>query len=263
MADEIIQIRRTATPNPPTIPSADGVTQHLLAGEPSFAIAAANLTKMWIGDGAGGNRLLLSTADADAPLFTAHYLKLSGGNMAGEIHYTGTPSTGSSLVNRTWVEQAISSGQLYQGTWNAQTNTPPLNPPVPAPSHGFFWIVNVAGPAPSGMNGITAGTTMNVGTRVEWNGNLTMWETVPGGGITLQEADARYVQLGGSNMTGPLILSGPLNAMSVANQAVTKQDLEDGLADTMSSVEVDDVSITGDGTTASPLKVARVDGGTY
>lgn len=226
MADIPIQLRYSTTlaQIPTTAPSGPG---QLVIGEVAFNIAAAGATKMWVGDNvAGNNRLLLSTDDADTPVLTNRYLKISGNQtLTGPLMSTGTPgaSDGSWLVNKDYVDQAIISGQQRLGAYDAFTNTPPLNPPTPTPSNGQYREVNVAGTAPTSpaIPGILGGTQLNPGSRLVWNTTLPGFELIPGGGITQGDADLRYVMLAGSTMAAGASITFPVGYTPTTNQVVT------------------------------------------
>lgn len=168
------------------------------------------------------------------------FLPLSGGSMQGNINMSGNTLTNMAAVPAMpngaapaqWVLNQIASVSLYQGTWNADTNVPDLTQ-LSTHVNAYTWIALttspsgvVIGPPIPGLQGMTV-----------FNGDTIIYSTVAGafsaihaGGITLPEADGRYVQLAGSQMSGALLL----NANASQNmQAVTFQQLEAAVANTV------------------------------
>lgn len=169
-----------------------------------------------------------------------NFLPLAGGSMQGIINMSGNTITNMAAVPALpngaapaqWVLNQIASVSLYQGTWDADTNAPDLTQ-LSVRVNGYTWIaittsvsgVVVAQPIP-GLQGLTV-----------YNGDTIIYSTVQGqftaihaGGLTLPEADARYVQLAGSQMSGALLL----NENATQNmQAVTYQQLEAAVANTV------------------------------
>lgn len=258
-----IQLRHTTSPtNTPS--SADGTTAHLLPGEPAVAIAPANVTKMWVGE-TGGNRLLLSTVDTDAPLLTAPYAKLNGATFSGAVVWATVPTLGGHLTNKDYVDQAVASSQLYMGTYNAATNVPDLSLTANHPTvNGAYFVVSHAGTIPVTVPGIATPTPVNPGDHLVWNGTLSEFSIIPAGGMTQQDGDARYLQLvAGGTVSGVVILSAAINAGSNANQAVTKSYVDGLVTGVLTAVEVDGTTIGGDGTSGDELHVVAISGGTF
>jgi len=164
---------------------------------------------------------------------TGVFLPLTGGSMQGNINMSGNtiqnmaavPAMPNGAAPAQWVLNQIASVSLYQGTWNADTNVPDLTQ-LSTHVNGYTWIALttapggvVIGPAIPGLQGQTV-----------FNGDTIIYSTVQGefksihaGGLTLPEADARYVQLAGSQMSGALLLNA--NATQPL-QAVTYQQLQ-------------------------------------
>lgn len=226
MADPIpIQLRHgTNLANTPT--SADNTTAHLLIGEVGLHIngnGATAPTKLWVGDNTT-NRLLLSTEDTDTPIMTSKYMKLTGtgaGNITGPVTTTQTTFTGTALVTKDWVEQAIQEGSPFQTTWDAAVNSPNLLTLSPPPVHGAWWLVDPGGVTTVALPGIAAGTTFNTGDNIMWDASVPPsgeFKRVQGGGMTIADADARYIQSGaaGGTMAGTLLLNGTQTAATAA-----------------------------------------------
>lgn len=165
------------------------------------------------------------------------FLPLAGGTMTGNISMSGNtinnlaavPTLPNGAAPAQWVLNQIASVSLYQGTWNADTNVPDLTQ-LMYRVNGYTWIAIttsvsgvVVGQAIPGLQGVTV-----------YNGDTIIYSTVQGeftsihaGGLTLPEADARYVQLAGSQMSGALLLNA--NA-SAPLQAVTLQQMQAAVA---------------------------------
>lgn len=164
---------------------------------------------------------------------TGVFLPLSGGSMQGNINMSGNtiqnmaavPAMPNGAAPAQWVLNQIASVSLYQGTWNADSNIPDLTQ-LSTHVNAYTWIAIttapggvVIGAAIPGLQGMTI-----------FNGDTIIYSTVQGqfmaihaGGLTLPEADERYVQLAGSQMSGALLLNA--NA-SQPLQAVTLQQLQ-------------------------------------
>ena len=169
MADQLIQLRHTTSAtNQPD--SADGTSTGLIAGEPAVCIATGT-TKMWVGvDGVlANNRLLFSTVDTDTTVLGNTFLKLTGGSMTGHISTNQTTFTNTQLVTKLYVDEAVASGQLYQGVYDASTNDPDLTLTANHPTiNGAFFTVSVGGTVPAGVPGV-GGTVVNPGDTLVWN----------------------------------------------------------------------------------------------
>lgn len=135
------------------------------------------------------------------------------------------PTNPNELARKEYVDNVIASIIAFQGLWQVAANIPDLDPAVMNPVGGWYWIAQTADPlvpeiAPPGITGI-AGEEIASGDMIFWSGasNSYMRLGGTGGGMTKPEADTYYVQLGGSTMTGPLLLN---EDPQVAMQAATK-----------------------------------------
>jgi hypothetical protein len=164
---------------------------------------------------------------------TGVFLPLAGGTMQGNIAMSGNtinglasvPSLPNGAAPAQWVLNQIASVSLFQGQWDADTNVPDLTQ-LSVRVNGYTWIAIT-----TSVSGVVIGQAIPglQGTTV-FNGDTIYYSTVDGeffaihaGGLTLPEADARYVQLTGSQMSGALLLNA--NA-SQPLQAVTLQQME-------------------------------------
>jgi hypothetical protein len=100
----------------------------------------------------------------------------------------------------------------YRGTWEVAANLPPLNPPVPPAANGDRWLCvtansNVGEGAPAGMPGITAGQIIHNGSYVIWDERVGIWDILSAGGLSVAEADTRYLSLLGGTLDGPLTIN--------------------------------------------------------
>lgn len=218
---QTIQIRRTTAPNPPA------TLLHL--AEPSFVIAPAK-TAMWLGDGSA-NRCLISTDPADNPIMLASYLPITGGAMTGVLTLSpGTPTNANQAVSKSYVDSMIASMAMFKGTYAVAANTPSLTPP-PTLANGDYYTCTTANPqvgeTPNASLPIAAPRPQTIynGDTLIWNN--TAFDYIQGGSLTKSQADALYVSLNGSTMTGYLTLSAdPTTAM----QAATKHYVDAVLA---------------------------------
>lgn len=133
------------------------------------------------------------------------YLPTSGGTITGAINWTGPVTADTNLATKSYVDTAVSAASQFQGTWDVVNNVPDLTQVTPL--NGQYWIASSTGTAPAGVPGI-GGRTVSSGDTVIWQTSTNGFQVISAGGITQPEADARYVQLAGSTMTGPLTLAG-------------------------------------------------------
>jgi len=168
------------------------------------------------------------------------YLPLAGGSMQGNISMSGNTITNMAAVPAMpngaapaqWVLNQIASVSLYQGTWNADTNVPDLTQ-LSTHVNGYTWFAITT--SPSGV--VVSQPIPGLQGQTVFNGDTIIYSTTAGGfqaihagGLTLAEADGRYVQLAGSQMSGALLL----NANATQNmQAVTLQQLDAAVANTV------------------------------
>jgi Chaperone of endosialidase len=200
---------------------------------------------------------------------TGVFLPLSGGTMQGNIAMSGNtinglasvPSLPNGAAPAQWVLNQIASVSLFQGQWDADTNVPDLTQ-LSVRVNGYTWIAIT-----TSVSGVVIGQAIPglQGTTV-FNGDTIYYSTVDGeffaihaGGLTLPEADARYVQLTGSQMSGALLLNA--NA-SQPLQAVTLQQMEAFVPPGVVPEAPNDGQLYGrNGLTASWLPVLPLAGG--
>lgn len=164
---------------------------------------------------------------------TGVFLPLSGGTMQGIINMGGNaitnlpavPSGANAATPMQWVLNQIAAQSLYQGTWNMDTYTPDLTlPQYHQNNYSFIAITTsptgvVIAPAIPGLQG----TTVYNGDQVIWSNSAGRFQSIHAGGLTLPEADARYLQLAGGQMSGSLLLHA--NAAQ-PTEAVTLQQMQ-------------------------------------
>lgn len=247
----------------------------LLLAEPAVTVAAANVTKLWAGDGTTA-RLLLSNVATDTPLGTVLYARLAGAALTGDYTTNQTTFTNTSLVTKQYVDDAVASGQMFIGVYDAATNDPDLHtatgtfPTV----NGSYYLVNVGGTTTALIPGIPIGTTLNPGDSLIWNATLSEFEIVPGGGMTQGQADARFLQLAGGTMNNtptPAVITMGAGYTPTANsqQVATMNALASATANFITTVHTDGTSMTGDGAAAvttpgtGPIRILAVDGGAF
>jgi hypothetical protein len=141
---------------------------------------------------------------------TGPYLPLTGGTMTGALALAADPTTSPQAANKHYVDQSINLAGNYLGTWSVAANTPNISAGGSISNANYVAVtVNPATPevVPVGVPGI-AGLTVGNGDRIIWAAGPNVWQILRNAGVTLAAADARYVALSGSNMTGPLVLPG-------------------------------------------------------
>jgi hypothetical protein len=159
------------------------------------------------------------------------FLPLSGGTMTGQI-VTLAPVAAGDAANKNYVDTMVANLRLFLGTWQVAANIPNINGTPAGITTGDYYMAvtvnpNVPENAPAGVLGI-GGTSIGNGDLVIWNGAL--FQHVRGSQLTVAEADARYVALGGGVMTGALQLSGdPTVALGAATKSYV-DDLETTIA---------------------------------
>jgi hypothetical protein len=167
---------------------------------------------------------------------TGASLPLAGGTMQGAINMSGNlitnlgpvPVMPNGAAPAQWVLQQISSLNLYQGTWNADTNTPNLTLSG-AQQNNYTWVATTASPSGilvtypiPGVQGLTV-----------FNGDTLTYSTVDGAfnvihnaGLTLDEIEGLFLALAGGTMQGPLLLSSvPTSAMQAAPMQWVQQQV--------------------------------------
>lgn len=161
-------------------------------------------------------------------------LPLSGGTLTGPLTLSGAPAAAMHAATRSYVDEQVAALALFQGTWRVAANDPPINPPPSGLYHGYLWIAVTDDPGvpelpPDDMTGI-AGMLISNGDSIIWNDLVAEWEHVRGSGLSRVEADATYVALAGSTMTGELVLDnggGPLVGLTFN---IASRIYEDGSA---------------------------------
>lgn len=168
------------------------------------------------------------------------FLPLTGGSMQGNINMSGNtitnlasvPAMPNGAAPAQWVLNNIAAVSLYQGTWDADTNTPDLTQ-LSTHVNAWTWIAIT-----TSVSGVVIGAAIpGLQGQTVFNGDTIIYSTAQGafssihaGGISLPEADGRYVQLAGSQMSGALLLNA--NA-SQPLQATTLQQLDAAVANTV------------------------------
>lgn len=129
---------------------------------------------------------------------------------------------------------AITGGLVYQGSWNASTNTPTLASGVG--TNGYYYVVSVAGT--TNLDGIT---DWQVGDWAIFNG--TTWQKIDQtnlvssvngqtGAVVLGYADVGAPSTSGTNATGTwgISISGNANTATSATSATTTTNVAGGAA---------------------------------
>lgn len=157
------------------------------------------------------------------------FLPLSGGTMGGIINMGGNainnlpavPNLPNGAAPAQWVLNSIAASSLYQGTWDVDTYQPDLTQPQ-YHQNNFSWIaitttagVVVSPPIP-GLQGMTIYNGDTIIYSAQAGG---VFQAIHAGGLSLSEADARYLQLAGGQMGGALLLyEDPVQNMEAATR---------------------------------------------
>ena len=178
-------------------------------------------TQLYIGynDGTSSQWVIATNSDLGGA-----YIPISGGTLTGPLTLASDPTAPLHAAPKRYVDNAINLAGNYLGTWSVAANTPNISAGGSISNANYVaTTVNPATPetVPVGVPGI-AGMTVNNGDRIIWAAGLSQWQILRNAGVTLAAADARYVALAGSTMTGALTLPG--NAAS-ALQAVPLQQV--------------------------------------
>ena len=201
-ADYLLTLR----PDAPQMPDSTAPPFLPLAGGVMFGPLVLNADPRAPSEAA--TRGYVDTLLADVGAIVGDKVMRAGDTMLGPLlMHNVLPTDLLEAVPKTYVDTLL-SGAAYQGTWQVAANIPDLNPPATPPLHGFRWLCVTANPAvpenaPVGMPGI-GGQPISNGAFIIWDGPLAEWHYVGSGGMTLIEADSRYLQLAGGTLTGPL-----------------------------------------------------------
>jgi hypothetical protein len=113
-----------------------------------------------------------NTSDVNKPISNATQTSLDQKeatiNKGQNGGYAGLDATGKVPLNQ--MPQSVLGANVYQGTWNAATNTPTI-PPATLANQGWYWVVSVAGS--TNIDGIS---TWAAGDWIISNG--TAWERI-------------------------------------------------------------------------------------
>jgi hypothetical protein len=113
-----------------------------------------------------------NTSDVNKPISNATQTSLDQKeatiNKGQNGGYAGLDATGKVPLNQ--MPQSVLGANVYQGTWNAATNTPTI-PPANLANQGWYWVVSVAGS--TNIDGIS---TWAAGDWIISNG--TAWERI-------------------------------------------------------------------------------------
>jgi len=172
--------------------------------------------------------------------------------MTGLLTLSGAPVNALHAATKAYVDSHSADAYNFQGTYRVAANSPVL-PATPA--NGASWTAVTADPD-VGEALTVALTPLTVGTII-YNGDMLRYATGTGwshivasfGGMSVTQADARYLMKTGGTMLGTLTLAGD----PVANlQAATKKYVDDAVYNVVppgviTSVEVG-AGLTGGGT---------------
>lgn len=174
------------------------------------------------GGNVGSNLKLYRSSDTGGDLDTDALITLV--RSTGQFAYYGPElllfapqsTNGAAATRKDYVDAAVAATRTFQGSYNAATNTPNLL--TLTPSNGDYLLVGVAGTIPAGVAGI-GGQAVNIGDMIIFSTTTNSWSIIPATGLTLAQGDARYLQLTGGTLTGPLLLNAdPTSALGAATK---------------------------------------------
>ncbi|MEA9357686.1 tail fiber domain-containing protein [Bacteriovorax sp. PP10] len=161
-------------------------------GLSAIAIGVGKVFDMVLTDAYGSATMPVTFTLENGSIMIAHLSDM--GATAGQVlKYNGT----------VWEPSTLSSSQVYQGVWNANTNTPNIN--LTSPVSGEYYIVTVAG--------IYNTVAFDVGDWIIHNG--TGWDKIV-------SAAANKLSLSGGTLTGNLQLDTLLKFKGASNYVSLK-----------------------------------------
>lgn len=195
----------------------------------------------------------------------ANNVNITGGSISGTTVSGYIPTTekaaalgvatldAGGTVPLSQIPASIQGGLIYQGTWNASTNTPTLTSSVG--SKGYYYAVSVAGS--TNLNGIT---DWNIGDLAVFNGSV--WEQIDNtdavtsvngytGTVVLNAADVNAIAEIASSTDNALVRFDGTTGALVQNSTVTLDD--NGNAGNVNAVTFD----------ASPATLPTTEGTLY
>jgi hypothetical protein len=145
------------------------------------------------------------------------YVLITGDTMQGVLQMAGYELTGLAMPTQTkdatskeYVDLLINSqGRLWQGVYDADTNTPDLS--TVTVDNEYSYTVNTASstgmtPILVSVPGLPQGTILDRGSELIYSTAEAQWYQIYGSSLTREEADSLYVEQVGDTMTGPLTM---------------------------------------------------------
>jgi hypothetical protein len=161
-------------------------------------------SSQWVQVSAGGNG--------------GEFLPLAGGTLTGPLTLPSNPPTDTAhATHKAYVDSAISAKSLYQSIWQVAADTPPLDPAIALPLHGYSWVAATVDPmvpetAPAGLPGI-GGTLIGTNDNIVWNANTNEYEH-----LKSTTSGSAYLPLSGGTLTGILNMQTGHPAMTFRQQ---------------------------------------------
>jgi hypothetical protein len=184
----------------------------LTTADVTTVLPAATIAPLMDGVAAVGTTTIWAREDHVHPSDTSR-LPLAGGTMLGAlILQPGPPTLPQEAAPMSYVDTMIAALRLFKGTWEVLANIPDLTNPVALGlTPGDYYMAVTVDPA---VPELAPGGVLGIGGSLIGNGDLVIWDgvtfdTVEGSGLTVAEADTRYLGLGGGTLTGALTLAGP------------------------------------------------------
>lgn len=178
-------------------------------------------------------------------------------SFGGQVTVPETPASNTDAASKGYVDSAIAGGVIYQGGYNAATNTPNLDtPPTVTVLKGFMWTVTADGlffgeqvrVGDSLIANVNSPTTLAGWTTVQGNIDLATLSTVGIGNVNAGSG----VSIGYSAGTATVTNTDKGSSQNIfKNIAVSGQStvVADGNDDTLTLVAGSNVTITTDAST--------------
>lgn len=156
------------------------------------------------------------TADPAAP-----FVSKAGDTMTGALELPGAPLTDDEAANKLYVDDSVASGALWRGTWEVATNAPDLT--TMTPQNGWSWTCVTADPhveeaTTVALPGVPLGTMIANGDQIRWAvGPPAEFSLIHAAGITVADADARFLRLAGGTMNNNASVGMSMTAAATGN----------------------------------------------
>lgn len=150
------------------------------------------------------------------------FIPITGGTMRGPLLLNSDPSSPLHAATKDYVDTTVANEAIWRGIYHVAANFPVIDQPPPL--NGYAWTCVTADPEVAesltvNLAPIPAGTLIGNGDALRYSTSQG-WVQISASSITIDIADARYVQYGGGTLSGFLTLVGaptaPLHATTKA-----------------------------------------------